>query len=181
MSRADRASRVIGASPAAIYGALLDQESLEAWLPPDGMRGRVERWDPRPGGGFRMVLAYLDPADSPGKTSDATDVVDVEFADLVPPERVVQRVVFETDDSSYAGTMTMTWTLAATGEGTEVTVTATDVPSGIDQAVHEAGIASSLANLASYVETADSHWGQPPGASRPDMIPSPVEPDSRSL
>ena len=32
--------------------------------------------------------------------------------------------------------------------------TATDVPPGIDQADHEAGIVSSLANLASYVETA---------------------------
>jgi L-amino acid N-acyltransferase YncA len=33
-----------------------------------------------------------------------------------------------------------------------VTVTVTDVPPGIDQAAHEAGIASSPANLASYVE-----------------------------
>ena len=139
MGRTDRASRVIAAPPATVYGALLDRESLEAWLPPDGMRGRVERWDPRPGGGFRMVLTYLDPADSPGKTSDATDVVDVGFADLVPPERVVQRAVFEADDPSYAGTMTMTWHLAAAGDGTEVTVTATDVPPGIDQAATRPG------------------------------------------
>ncbi|MCY0954641.1 SRPBCC family protein [Streptomyces sp. H27-S2] len=154
MNRTDRASRVIAAPPETVYGALLDRESLEAWLPPDGMRGRVERWDPRPGGGFRMVLTYLDSADSPGKTSGATDVVDVGFAELVVPERVVQRAVFEADDPSYAGTMTMTWSLAATGGGTEVTVTATDVPPGIGQADHEAGIASSLANLASYVEGA---------------------------
>ncbi|CAL9348959.1 SRPBCC family protein [Streptomyces sp. enrichment culture] len=154
MSRIDRAGRVVAASPAAVYGALLDRKSLEAWLPPEGMCGRVERWDPRPGGGFRMVLTYLDPTDSPGKTSAATDVVDVGFADLVPAERVVQRVVFDADDPSYAGTMTMTWHLAAAGDGTEVTVTATDVPPGIDRADHEAGIASSLANLASYVEAA---------------------------
>ncbi|MEK8142812.1 SRPBCC domain-containing protein [Streptomyces sp. M10(2022)] len=141
-------------APATVYGALLDRESTEAWLPPDGMRGRVERWDPWPGGGFRMVLTHLDPTGSPGKTSDVTDVVDVAFADLVPSERVVQRAVFEAEDPSYAGTMTMTWHLAAAGDGTEVTVTATDVPPGIDQAVHEAGIASSLANLASYVEAA---------------------------
>jgi uncharacterized protein YndB with AHSA1/START domain len=152
MERTDRASRVIEAPPSTVYDALLDRESLEAWLPPDGMRGRIERWDPRPGGGFRMVLTYLDPADSPGKTSDATDVVDVEFGALVPAERVVQRAVFDSDDPSYAGTMTMDWRQAAAGAGTEVTVTATDVPPGIDQAVHEAGIASSLANLASYVE-----------------------------
>ncbi|MEV0157015.1 SRPBCC family protein [Micromonospora sp. NPDC050686] len=155
MERTDRASRSIAAPPATVYDALLDRESLQAWLPPEGMRGRIERWDPRPGGGFRMVLTYLDAPDSPGKTSDATDVVDVAFADLVPAERVVQRAVFDSDDPSYAGTMTMTWQLAAAGAGTEVTVTATGVPPGIDQADHEAGIASSLANLASYVETAD--------------------------
>ncbi|MFJ1864902.1 SRPBCC family protein [Streptomyces sp. NPDC088097] len=152
MDRIDRAGRVIAAPPATVYGALLDRGALEAWLPPDGMRGRVERWDPRPGGGFRMVLTYLDPTGAPGKTSGATDVVEVAFADLVPPERVVQRAVFEADDPSCAGTMTMTWDLTAAGDGTEVTVTATDVPPGIDRTAHEAGIASSLAHLASYVE-----------------------------
>lgn len=153
MGRTDRASRVIAASPTTVYDALLDRESVEAWLPPEGMRGRIEHWDPRPGGGFRMILTYLDPADSPGKSSAATDVVDVGFADLVPAERVVQQAVFEADDPSFAGTMTMSWQLTPTGGGTEVTVTATDVPPGISQADHEAGIASSLANLASYVET----------------------------
>ncbi|MFE9765966.1 SRPBCC domain-containing protein [Streptomyces sp. NPDC005808] len=62
MDRTDRADRVIAASPATVYGALIDRESLETWLPPEGMRGRIERWDPRPGGGFRMALTYLDPA-----------------------------------------------------------------------------------------------------------------------
>ncbi|MFF7140778.1 MULTISPECIES: SRPBCC family protein [Streptomyces] len=152
MSRTDRADRVIGAPPAAVYRALLERESLEVWLPPDGMRGTIERWDPRPGGGFRMVLTYLAPSGSPGKTSDATDVVDVEFADLVPAERVVQRAVFEADDPSYAGTMTMTWHLEEVVDGTRVTVTAADVPPGIDRAAHEAGIASSLAHLAAHVE-----------------------------
>ena len=97
-------------------------------------------------------IDMIDPTGSPGKTSEATDVVDIEFADLTPPERVVQRAVFTSDDPSYAGTMTMTWHLTGSGDGTEVTVTATGVPAGIDQQVHEAGIASSLDNLASYVE-----------------------------
>ncbi|MFI1645554.1 SRPBCC family protein [Streptomyces avidinii] len=161
MSRTDRGSRVIAAPPAAVYAALLDRESVETWLPPDGMRGSVERWDPRPGGGFRMVLTYLDPADGLGKTSDATDVVEVVFADLVPARRVVQRAVFEADDPRYAGTMTMTWHLAAVRGGTEVSVTAEDVPPGIDRTAHEAGIASSLANLSSYVEAARPGTPQP--------------------
>jgi uncharacterized protein YndB with AHSA1/START domain len=152
MGRTDRAARTIAAPPEAVYGALVDRAAVEAWLPPDGMSGRIERWDPRPGGGFRMVLTYLDPSDGSGKSTEGTDVVEVGFADLVPSERVVHRAVFESDDPLYAGTMTMTWRLAASGAGTEVSVTATDVPAGIDQAVHEQGIASSLANLASYVE-----------------------------
>ncbi|NBE56248.1 SRPBCC family protein [Streptomyces boluensis] len=154
MTRTDRVSRLIAASPAAVYGALLDRAALEAWLPPDDMSGRIERWDPRPGGGFRMVLTYLDPTGSPGKTSEATDVVEVGFVDLVEPELVVQQAEFEADDPAYAGTMTMTWNLTGTGHGTEVTVTATGVPPGIGQADHEAGIASSLAHLAAYVEAA---------------------------
>lgn len=152
MDRIDSGSRVIAAPPAAVYNALLDRAALEAWLPPEGMRGRVEHWDPRPGGGFRMTLTYLDASDAPGKSSGATDVVEVGFAELLPPERVVQKAVFEADDPSFAGTMTMTWQLTAASDGTEVTVTATGVPSGIGQADHEAGIASSLANLASFVE-----------------------------
>ncbi|MEV6905574.1 SRPBCC family protein [Amycolatopsis sp. NPDC051071] len=152
MDRIDRGSRVIEAPPAIVYKALLDRESLETWLPPEGMRGRIERWDPRPGGGFRMILTYLDASAAPGKSSDATDVADVGFTDLVPSERVVQTAVFEAEDPAFAGTMTMTWQLTAAGDGTEVTVTAADVPFGIGRADHEAGIASSLANLASFVE-----------------------------
>ena len=99
-----------------------------------------------------MELTYLDASGSPGKTSDATDLVDVGFAELVPPTLVVQRAEFAADDPAFGGIMTMTWRLDGREEGTDVSVTAVDVPSGIDQAVHEAGIASSLANLASYVE-----------------------------
>ncbi|WP_416971729.1 SRPBCC family protein [Streptomyces sp. 4F14] len=153
MPRTDRAARLVPAPPDTVYAALVDRAALETWLPPAGMRGHIEHWDPRPGGGFRMTLTYLDATDDPGKTSDATDVVDVSFTALVPPEQVVQQAVFTSDDPVYAGTMTMTWDLAPAPEGTRVTVTATDVPPGIGQADHEAGIASSLAQLEAYVAT----------------------------
>jgi uncharacterized protein YndB with AHSA1/START domain len=152
MSRVDRASRVISASPATVFDAMIEPDAVVAWLPPEGMRGRLEHFDPRPGGGFRMVLTYLDPAGSPGKSSADEDVVEVEFAELVPGARVVQRAVFEAEDPDYAGTMTMTWELTPVGRGTDVVVSAVGVPAGIDQAAHEEGIASSLANLAAHVE-----------------------------
>lgn len=148
--RVDSGSQTIRAPRESVYRALVDPRSLEEWLPPEGMTGRVERFDARPGGGYRMVLTYREPGH--GKSSDDTDVVEAEFAELVPDERVVQRVVFEADDPAFSGTMTMTWQLEDTDGGTRVTIRAVDVPSGISQRDHEAGLASSLANLAAHVE-----------------------------
>ncbi|MDE3724918.1 SRPBCC domain-containing protein [Nocardiopsis sp. N85] len=128
----------------------MDPRSLERWLPPEGMTGRVERFDPRPGGGYRMTLTYRDPGR--GKTDADTDVVEVGFVDLVPEERVVQRVVFASDDPAFAGTTTMTWRPASDGATTLVTVTAEDVPPGISPEDHAAGLASSPARPAAFVE-----------------------------
>jgi hypothetical protein len=50
--------------------------------------------------------------------------------------------------------MTMTWTVQATAAATVVEVVATDVPDGISEEDHAAGPASSLDNLARYVESA---------------------------
>ena len=46
----------------------------------------------------------------------------------------------------------MTWTLRPAMGMTDVTVAAENVPVGISMHEHEAGMASSLANLAKYVE-----------------------------
>jgi hypothetical protein len=48
--------------------------------------------------------------------------------------------------------MTMTWTLAAVDAGTKVQIRADDVPAGISAEDHAAGMTSSLANLAAYLE-----------------------------
>jgi uncharacterized protein YndB with AHSA1/START domain len=150
--RVDRAERVVAAPPAAVYRAMTDPESLEAWLPPEGMSGRIERFEPWSGGGFRMVLTYLDLRGGHGKTTDSTDVTEVGFAELVPDERIVQRVEFTSEDPDFSGTMTMTWRFAAVPEGTRVSVAATGVPSGISPEDHAVGLTSSLANLAARVE-----------------------------
>jgi hypothetical protein len=66
--------------------------------------------------------------------------------------RVVQAVDFVSDDPAYAGTMTMTWELTDVEGGTRVDIVAVDVPDGIAAADHAAGLASSLENLARYLE-----------------------------
>ena len=143
---------MIAASPDRVYAALVDPAALTAWLPPAGMTGTFERFDPRPGGSYRLVLTYADASASRGKATAESDVVESRFIDLVPGVRVVQAVDFVSDDPSYAGTMTMTWELAEVDGGTRVDIVADNVPDGIAADDHAAGMASSLVNLAEYLE-----------------------------
>jgi uncharacterized protein YndB with AHSA1/START domain len=150
-SRVDRASRVIGASPARTFAALIDREALEQWLPPSGMSGRFERFDPWPGGSYRLVLSYVD-VGGRGKTTSDSDVAEVRFVEIRPNKLLVQAVDFVSDDPSFAGTMTMTWHLRPAGEATHVEIRAENVPVGISPDDHAVGMASSLENLAAFVE-----------------------------
>jgi uncharacterized protein YndB with AHSA1/START domain len=152
MARTDSASRVIAAPPARVFAALIDPESLAAWLPPEGMTGRFERYDARPGGSYRLVLTYTDGSTAAGKATSDTDIVEARFIEIVPGVRVVQAVDFVSNDPAYAGTMTMTWEVAAVDSGTRVEIRADDVPAGISAEDHAVGLASSLANLAAYLE-----------------------------
>lgn len=152
MARTDTASRLISAPPERVYAALVDPDALVAWLPPDGMSGRFERFDARPGGSYRMILTYADASAVPGKATADSDVVEARFVDIVPGVRVVQAVDFISDDPAFAGTMTMTWEVAAVDAGTRIEIRADDVPAGISAEDHAAGLASSLANLAGYLE-----------------------------
>jgi hypothetical protein len=71
---------------------------------------------------------------------------------LVPGRRIWQSVEFESSDPTFAGEMTMTWSFDPASEGAMVTVTADNAPSDISKADHDAGLRSSLDNLAGFVE-----------------------------
>jgi uncharacterized protein YndB with AHSA1/START domain len=151
--RVDSASRIIAASPAVIYRAHMDPQALISWLPPEGMKGRVERFEPRVGGTYRMVLTYEQPSSAtPGKTSDDSDAVEGRFVELIEDRLIAQVVKFESDDPAFAGEMKITWTFTAVAGGTEVTVRCENVPPGIRPEDHAEGLASSLENLAIYCE-----------------------------
>jgi uncharacterized protein YndB with AHSA1/START domain len=153
MARTDSASRVIHTDPERVFAALVDADALAQWLPPSGMTGRFERFDARPGGSYRLVLTYDEDMPGSGKATADSDIVEARFVDVVPNERVVQEVDFVSDDPAFAGTMTMTWEVAVDDHGTRVEIRADDVPEGISPQDHAEGMASSLANLAAFVET----------------------------
>jgi uncharacterized protein YndB with AHSA1/START domain len=135
-----------------VFAALVDRLALEAWLPPGDMTGRFERFDPTPGGSYRLVLTYRDAASSQGKTSADSDIVEARYIDIVSNDRVVQAVDFVSDAPEFAGTMTMTWTVQDDAGATLVEIVAEDVPDGISAEDHAAGLTSSLDNLAAFVE-----------------------------
>ena len=152
MTRVDTAERLVTAGPERAFAALVDPDALAAWLPPDGMTGRIEHFDLRPGGSYRMVLTYTDAAGAPGKSSAAEDVAEARFLEITPGVRVVQAIDFISDDPAYAEPMMMTWQVDPAAAGSLITIRAEQVPDPITPADHLAGMTASLANLARYLE-----------------------------
>jgi uncharacterized protein YndB with AHSA1/START domain len=150
--RTDRASRLFKAPLATLYRAFIEPDALVRWLPPEGMSGEMLEFDARAGGGYRMALRYEGGDHPQGKTSDDTDEVAVRFLKLVPEKLILQAADFLSDDPAFAGTMTMSWSFEAAGDGARVAIVCENVPQGITRRDHEAGLKSSLRNLAAFVE-----------------------------
>lgn len=151
-SRTDTASRLIVASPESIYRAFAEPGAMERWLPPDGMTGTMLHFDFREGGSYGMRLAYAEPQQGRGKTSEDADEVEVRLTKLEEGRRIEQAISFESKDPTFAGAMRMIWTFQPQNTGTLVTIRAENVPEGIRPEDHEAGLNASLKNLAGYVE-----------------------------
>ena len=152
MPRTDRASRLIDAPSDDVFAALVDRDALTAWLPPGNMTARFERFDCRPGGSYRLVLTYRESPDGGGKSTADSDIVEARFIAIVPGERVVQEIDFDSDSLDFAQPMTMTWSTSPADGGTLVHFVAENVPDAISATDHQVGLNASLDNLATYME-----------------------------
>jgi len=144
--------RLIEAPRCVVYRALLDPEAVARWKVPDGMTARVHRFEAREGGSFRVSLTYDAPTEA-GKTTAHTDTYHGRFAELVPDERVVELIEFETTDPAMQGEMTVTTSLADIEGGTELTAVHEGLPPGVSTADNETGWRMALAKLAALMET----------------------------
>lgn len=152
-SNIHRATRDILAPPRAIYRALVDAEAMSGWRAPAGATGRVERFDPRIGGGYRMSFVCSVDVQAQGETSAREHLVEGRFIDLLPDSRVVEEICFESDDPRCAGTMKLTTTIEkSNGGGSKVTLLAENVPPGIDKSDHVNAMAATLRRLANLLE-----------------------------
>ena len=94
--RTDAATRLIRASAEDIYQAFIDAGALMAWLPPQGMSGRILLFEPREGGRYRIELTLEGEGHGvSGKTTDRTDIASGRFLALEPGRRIVHSVEFE--------------------------------------------------------------------------------------
>ncbi|MDP4262988.1 MAG: SRPBCC family protein [Bacteroidota bacterium] len=151
--RSDSASKIIRASPQRIYQAFLDPKAVASWRPPEGMRCQIYAFDSHEGGTFQMSFGYTDMNHTVrGKTSEHADVFQGKFLELIPDQRIVELVEFESDNPAFAGAMTITTTLVPVQGGTEVTILCENVPVGIRPEDHDKGMESTLKNLAAFTE-----------------------------
>jgi uncharacterized protein YndB with AHSA1/START domain len=130
---------------------LLDPVAIAAWRVPNGMRSRVQAFEAREGGIFRVSLTYDEPART-GKTSAHTDTYHGRFVRLVPDTQVIEAIEFETADPSMRGEMTITVTLTDAAGGTDLVGVHEGLPPGVSVADNERGWRQALGRLASLVE-----------------------------
>lgn len=147
-----RSSRTILASPRAIFRTLLDPETIPAWRAPRGTSIRIEQFEPRTGGTYRIVLTYPQAGDVPNQSHASVDTINGQFAEILPDERIVEIVQIETGDPRYNGVMRLTTMLEPLKDGTKVTLIAEDVPPDASENDHRAGMEMTLRNLANFVE-----------------------------
>ena len=146
-----RIRRQLNAPRSSVYRAIVDASAVAEWMVPTGMTGHVHAFDAREGGAFRISLTYDEPTET-GKTTAHTDTYHGRFVELVPDERVVEVVEFETADPAMRGEMTITYTLANADGGTDLLAVHDDLPPGLSPADNEVGWQLSLDKLAAFVE-----------------------------
>jgi uncharacterized protein YndB with AHSA1/START domain len=151
-SASTRVRRHVNAPRASVYRALLDARAVATWMVPDGMTSRVHLFDPREGGSFRISLSYDAPTGT-GKTSAQTGTYHGRFVKLVPDERVVEVMEFETSDAAMRGEMTVTYTLVDARGGTDLLAVHDNLPHGLSPADNETGWRMALDKLAAFVES----------------------------
>lgn len=146
-----RVSCHVNAPRARVYRAFLDPHDVERWMVPTGMTSHVHAFDGRVGGAFRVSLTY-DAPDARGKSSAHTDTYHGRFVELVPDERIVEVLEFETDNPAMQGEMTMTVTLVDAKGGTDLVAVHDGLPSGLSAKDNELGWRISLGKLAAMLE-----------------------------
>jgi uncharacterized protein YndB with AHSA1/START domain len=141
-------SQFVKAPRAEVYRACLDPARIVRWRVPDNMTAEIHAFDARAGGRYRMTLTYRNSARPAGKTTGDADSFTGRFAELIPNEKIVEAISFETDDPDIRGEMRIITSFRDADGGTDVTMRFENIPSGIRPEDNELGTRQSLRKLA---------------------------------
>lgn len=135
--------RVIEAPPERVYEAFLDPDDIAVWSPPEGFSADVQAVEPEEGGSFRVENIGEEGMEQYSHTFEGT------YQELKRGEKIVWiEESGEGDDHS-----TVTVSLEAVSNGTEVTLRLEGIPEDVAE---EYGVAEawegSLEKLAGQVE-----------------------------
>lgn len=137
-----RLHRVLRTQPERVYRAFLNAEAMAKWLPPHGFTCRVDHFEPKVGGTFRMAFSNF--------TTGNGHAFGGEYRELVPNEKI--RYTDRFDDPNLPGEMQVTVTLKPVACGTELSIVQEGIPEVIPVEMCILGWQESLAQLANLVE-----------------------------
>ncbi|HWB91026.1 MAG TPA: SRPBCC domain-containing protein [Puia sp.] len=150
-----QSSRLINASPEALYRAFTNPAALEAWLAPGEMKGKVHAFDLGVGSSYTMSLFYpSNDRTAKGKTAAHEDRFTSRFITLQPYKRIVEAVRFDSSGPGFVGEMIMEVRFEPEGRATRVTMIFSNIPLGIKPEDNEKGTEQSLEKLENYVREA---------------------------
>ena len=142
MPNAVRLHRVLRAPPEKVYRAFTEPDAYCKWGPPHGFVGKIEKWDVRVGGGYRMSFTNF----GTGKSHSFGGT----YVEIVPNERI--RYTDQFDDPNLPGTMRVSVTFKKVLCGTELEVVQEGLPDAIPVEFCYLGWQESLSLLANLVE-----------------------------
>ena len=137
-----RLHRVLRCPPERVYRAFLEAEAMAKWLPPHGFTCRVESFEPRVGGGFRMAFTNFGTGQSHSFGG--------QYLELVQDELV--RYVDRFDDPNLPGEMQVSVHLKPVLCGTGIEIEQAGIPEAIPVEMCYLGWQESLQQLAALVE-----------------------------
>jgi uncharacterized protein YndB with AHSA1/START domain len=137
-----RLHRVLRAKPEKVYRAFTDAEALARWLPPNGFTCKVDHFEAKVGGTFKMSFRNF--------TSGNRHAFGGKYLEVVPNERLKYTDIF--DDPNLPGEMVTTVVLKAVSCGTELNIVQEGIPAAIPPEMCYLGWQESLEHLARIVE-----------------------------
>jgi uncharacterized protein YndB with AHSA1/START domain len=132
--------RRIRARPQIVFDAVTSAEGIAHWWGPDVGPVLEATADPRVGGHYRVRFRNLDSTEHESSG---------EFLEIVPPERIVMSWRW-TIGGADPGESRVEITLKATPEGTELTLTHSQLQDEEARRSHEGGWTGSLDKLAAH-------------------------------